>query len=255
MPSILYESPAPHVARITLNRPEALNALDFAAVEAFGAAVERAHADPDLHALILTGAGDRAFCAGGDLRELAGYVTEADARLVSAGMTAVLSRLEALPVPTIAALNGLSRGGGTETSLACDLRLMADTATMGWTQIGLAVTPGWGGGQRLLRLVGYSRAMELLLEGKVLAPPEALAHGLVNRVVPFSLLQAEALAWAVRIASRPPRTARAVKQILQAGLRLAPADAERFEADVFPPLWASPEHHALVAAFLNRQKE
>ena len=255
MQLVRFEKHSPSIALVTIDRPEVHNALNFLAIEQFAAAIERAHADPALRVLVLTGAGKRAFCAGGDLRELASYVTEADGRLVSAGMTAALDRLEALPVPTIAALNGLARGGGAEISLACDLRWMSSDATWGFTQANLGVTPGWGSGQRLLRTVGYSRALAWLLEARVLTSEEALANGVASKLLPPESLLPEVLAYAGRIASRPVSLLQGIKQVLRAGLDQSSEDAARTEREIFPPLWASDAHHAAVDRFLKRNTD
>lgn len=253
--TVTYQIPSPHVALITLNRPDALNAISFEMTGALSAAVDRAAADPDLRALILTGAGPRAFCAGGDLYELAGRTSEADGLEVSFRMTDVLRRLEMLPVPTLASVNGLARGGGAEIALACDLRYLAENASIGFTQIRLAVTPGWGGGQRLLRTVGYARALEWLLAGRVLTAEYALAAGLVQRVLPAAELLPAAVEWSMEIAAHPPEVVRGIKQVLRAGLALPPEEAAAAEHAVFPPLWAGSAHQEAVGRFLNRPRD
>lgn len=252
---VTYQTPFPHVVLITLNRPEALNAITSEMADALSAAVDRAAADPDLRALILTGAGPRAFCAGGDLYELADRTSEPDGFEISFRMTDVLRRLELLPVPTLAALNGLARGGGAEIALACDLRYLAENATVGFTQIRLAVTPGWGGGHRLLRTVGYARALDWLLAGRVLSAEQALAAGLVQRVLPEAELLPAAVTWAAEVAAQPPEVVRGIKQVLQAGLALPPEQAAAAEHAVFPPLWAGSAHQEAVSRFLNRPRD
>lgn len=243
--------PYPGVGLLLVNRPAVRNALDWEAMAAFAAAVEQAHATPDLRVLVVSGAG-RAFVAGGDLKVLAAYPEAADGRRLSAGMTRALARLEALPCPTLAAVNGPGRGGGSEIALACDLRVLAEDADLGFVQITQALTPSWGGGQRLLRLVGYSRALELLLEGQVLDAATAYALGLANRLAPPGRALEEALAWAQQIAARPPQTVRALKALLRGGFTLPPATAAALEQALFPPLWAHPDHHQAVQRFLQR---
>lgn len=255
MTEILYTPLSKYAAQLTINRPSVHNALNFETIARFSGAVERAHADPELRVLIVTGAGDRAFCSGGDLKELAHYMTEADGRKVSEGMMKALQRLEDLPVPTIAAINGLARGGGAEITLACDLRFMAAGATWGFTQVSLAVTPGWGSGQRLLRLVGYARAMDWLIEGRVLSAEEMLAAGVIQRVLPSPELLPVAQDVAHRIAGRPREVLKGIKKLLRAGITLPAEEADRVEAGVFPPLWAGEAHHAAVAQFLERRSD
>ena len=254
MTTIRYTQITSQVAEITLNRPNAHNALNFDAIERFGAAVERAHADPELRVLLVTGAGERAFCAGGDLKELADCITEEDGRKVSAGMTAALRRLEDLPVPTMAVINGLARGGGAEISLACDLRWMSAAATWGFTQVSLAVTPGWGSGQRLLRLVGYARSLTWMVDGRVLDAEEALANGIVQNVISHESLLPEARAWALTVSQKPREVLVGIKRLLRAGIALPPEEAAHIEAGIFPPLWAGTAHHQAVSDFLTRRR-
>ena len=251
MSMVEFHFPYPHVGVLEVRRPEVRNALNWEAMEAFREAVEQAHREPSLRVLVVTGRGN-AFIAGGDLKVLAHYPEEEHGRRLSAVMTKALARLEALPVPTIAALNGPARGGGSEVALACDLRVMAANADLGFVQIRQALTPGWGGGQRLLRLVGYSRAMEWLLLGKVLTAQEALSAGLANRVVPPGKALDEALSLAQEIADQPPQVVRAIKALLRAGMTLPPALAAAEEHRLFTPLWAEETHLQAVQAFLQR---
>ncbi len=251
---ITYHTPEPHLAILTINRPRVLNALSLAAIAEFAAAVEQAHAHPDLRALIVTGQGDKAFCAGGDLRELAAYTTEADGEFVTQGMTTALQRLEALPCPTIAAINGLARGGGAETALACDIRIMSENADIGMTQIALGLTPGWGSGQRLLRLVGYPRALEWLATGRIIPAAQAREYGLINHLVPKGQALPAARTLAREIAAHPPETVQTLKRILRAGLTQPAEQAAAYEQAQFPALWAADEHHQRVQKFINRKR-
>ncbi len=222
-------------------------------MEAFSAAIEKAHLISDLKALVLTGTGN-AFCSGGDLKELADYNTYADGRRLSEVMSAALKRLMALPFPTIAAMNGPARGGGAEIALACDLRVMAMDADLGLMHINIGITPAWGGGQRLLRLVGYSRALEWLATGRILSATEAMTHGLANRLAPMGEAMQEAMEMARMIASRPSTAVRAIKRILCAGISLSSAAAARIERSEFPTLWADEVHHQLVDKFFQRKR-
>ncbi len=251
MGSVALSFPSPRIGVLEVRRPEVRNALDWQAMAAFREAVEQAHRTEALRVLVVTGHG-KAFIAGGDLKVLAHHPTEEDGRRLSAWMTQALARLEALPVPTIAALNGPARGGGSEVALACDLRVMAANADLGFVQIRQALIPGWGGGQRLLRLVGYARALEWLLTGRVLSAEEALAVGLANRVTPPGKALEEALALAEEIAAQPPQTVRAIKAVLRAGVTLPPALAAAEEHRLFPLLWAAEAHLQAVQSFLRR---
>ena len=163
-----------NVALLTVDRPEVRNALNPGAMAEFAAAVERAHALPGLLALIVTGAG-KAFISGGDVAELRTVTTEADAEKMITLMGNALDRLAALPCLTIAAMEGPARGGGCEIALACDWRVAAEDADLGFVQIRLGITTGWGGASRLYRLVGYPCALDLLTLGRVLSAPEPIA--------------------------------------------------------------------------------
>ena len=240
------------IAIITFNRPRARNALTWSAMEAFRASVEQAHRTSDLRALIISGEGG-AFCAGGDLFELDGYPTHRDGTRLSSIMAEALDRLEALPVPTIAAIEGPALGGGAEIALACDVRIMADGAALGMMHVRLAITPAWGGGQRLIRLVGYARAIEWLAAGRVFAASEALQAGLANRAVERGRALAEALGLAQDFAGNDAQAVRAVKRIAQAAVRLPGMEAMRIERETFPDLWAAPAHLQASAAFVAKR--
>jgi enoyl-CoA hydratase/carnithine racemase len=169
-------------------------------------------------------------------------------------MAGTLDRLAALPIPVIVALEGATRGGGCEVALACDLRIAAQDATLAFAQIGMAVTPGWGGAERLFRLVGYARAMDLLLTGRALAADEALSLGLVNRVCPSGTALNEALQLAQSIAAGPPLAVRGVKDVLRGYLTLPAEQACAIERTTFGRLWASADHAEAASAFLNKRQ-
>lgn len=249
---LLFDRRPSGVALLTINRPRARNALDIATMQAFAAAVARLQADADLRAVVITGAGDHSFCSGGDLHELSTYDTEDRARYFSALMGDALLALESLPVPVFAAINGYALGGGAEVAVACDLRVADMHARMGFVHVRLAVTPGWGAGQRLLRLVGYSRAMQILLRGRVMHATELEALGLVNKVVPPGQALAHALQSAEHVAAMPPELPRSIKALLRAGLEQPYTQALATERDLFPPLWVSEAHDAAVQQFLDR---
>lgn len=252
--SVRLETPTKGIVRLVVDRPQTRNALDWLSLAQFSAAVEQLWETTGIRCLIVTGAG-QSFIAGGDLKVLHNFSQYEDGQRLSQEMTSALNRLEALPFPVIAAINGPARGGGAEIALACDLRLMADNADLGFVQIQLGLIPGWGAGQRLLRLVGYGRALEYLATGAVLSPAQALAAGLVNRLCPADALQAEALALAEQITSLDPQAVAAVKALLQAGTQLPAASAASFEQSLFAPLWAAEAHHQAVEKFLHRKKD
>lgn len=174
-------------ALITLNRPEALNALSFSIVEEIDAAISRAAAS-DARALLFTGAGERAFCAGADISELQSLPPHLFREQLRRGQT-VFARLSELPIPSFAAVNGLALGGGMELALACTFRVASPRAKLGLPEIKLGAVPGYGGTQRLPRLVGLGRALDIAMSGRFVDAEEALAIGLVNRVVEGDLME------------------------------------------------------------------
>lgn len=239
---------------ITFNRPEVLNALDIATMRQFAQIIHELSNDPEMRVLILTGAGKEAFSSGGDLNELKNVTTEAQALDFIEIMGNALLEMERLPIPVIGAINGYALGGGSEIALACDLRIVDEKVRLGFVQVRLAVTPGWGAGQRLLRLVGYSRAMEVLLRGHVMRAHEIESLGLVYKVVEPGLALDEALKLANSIAEMPPKLVKGIKAVLQAGRIQSYEDALQTERMIFPPLWASEEHQEAVEAAFKRQE-
>jgi enoyl-CoA hydratase len=241
------------VAVITIDRPRAKNAVDRATIERLSALVDDLAADADLRAVVLTGGGGT-FIAGGDLKDFLDLEDGAAGKRMSLRMQSVLARFEALEVPVIAAIEGLALGGGAEIAVACDLRIAGADARIGFKQVTLGIMVGWGGGQRLLRLVGRSRALRLLLTGVTLEAREALALGLVDDVVPAG----EALAAAVRlaqvIAGQPPAAVRATKRALHHGSEMPRAEAGRFEAECFATVWGSADHRDALDALLRRKR-
>ncbi|MFQ3648443.1 MAG: enoyl-CoA hydratase/isomerase family protein [Anaerolineae bacterium] len=251
-PILLHTAPN-GVATLTFNRPDTMNALNRAAMRHFAETIRQLERDPALRVLIVTGAGAKAFCSGGDLVELRDQPTEADARAMIDLMGDALLALERLPVPVIAAINGYALGGGSEIALACDLRIVDERARMGFVQINMALTPGWGAGQRLARLVGAPKALELLLDGQPLDAEALLALGLANEMTPHAQALAAAQRRAEAIAERPPQVVRAIKALLHAHRTLPYEAALQAERDLFPPLWAHPDHLQAVEAFFARQ--
>jgi len=238
------------ISVLEVSRPQVRNALDWDAMDAFAIAVEEAHGDMNLRALIVTAAGD-AFIAGGDLKALHSCSAEDDGWQLSRKMTNALRRLEMLPCPVIAAIKGPARGGGGEIALACDLRIVAENANLGFVQVALGLVPGWGGGQRLLRLVGYSRSLDWLATGRVLSAQEMLTHGLANRITPEEDVYSQSIELARSISKNPPEAVRAIKRLLRAGVSMPPATAEGIEQAEFPPLWASDTHLDAVRSWLQ----
>lgn len=188
---------------LTLNRPEVRNALNSKLLQELEVAIEEASLLEDLRVLLITGGGDRAFCAGADLKERL-TMSESEVRSFLSAIRRVLVKIEELPLPVIAAINGFALGGGTELALACDLRVAVADATLGLTETRFAIIPGAGGTQRLPRLIGIPLAKELIYTGRQLSAQEALAKGLVNRIAPRDKLMEVCLELAGEIAKAGP---------------------------------------------------
>jgi len=233
---ILFSIDDQGIATLTLDRPEARNALNFAAIDEFAQRVREMAAMPDLRALIITGAG-KAFCAGGDLKEHQAHGDRAGGTRVSSSMGDALNEMEQLPLITIAAINGPARGGGAELAMACDLRLIAEKASLAFVHASLGLIPGWGGGERLQRIVGTSRALEYISTARVISPQEALADGLVNAVLPGDLLMAEAGKLAAKIAENSWDSIAAIKRLFREYQRLSPLESRIRERETFIDLW------------------
>jgi enoyl-CoA hydratase len=239
------------IGQLTIHRPQVRNALNWAAMRAFAEAVEEAHSLSGLCALIVSGVG-KAFVSGGDLAELQHYPSREDGLRLATIMGDALARLEALPCPTIAAINGPARGGGAEIAMACDLRVMAEDADIGFVHARLGIVPAWGGGQRLMRVVGYARALELIATGRVLSAKEALALRLADFLSPIG--EALNAAWDVarQIAANPMEAVRAAKRFLRFGLTHPFHEALQAEREEFPPLWDTEFRRQAVQKFLSR---
>lgn len=255
-PSLRVDWPRPGTAVVTFDRPAVHNAMDWPTMAAFAAAVEALEAraaDPagGLRVVVLTGAGEDAFCSGGDQRALHTHLAHADGERLARVMGDALARLERLPVPVIAAVNGFALGGGSEIALACDLRVVDEAVRFGLVHLRLGLIPGWGGGQRLQRLVGYGRAVEMMLSARAYGAPELWSLGLAVEVAARGRALPAALAWADRLTAADPAAVRAVKELLQAGWERPYADALALERGLFPPLWAADAHVAAVRAFVD----
>jgi enoyl-CoA hydratase/carnithine racemase len=210
------------ILTLTLNRPAKLNAIDGAMLDALGAALGEIERDHEIRAVILTGAG-RAFCAGADIKEWTALSPLEFARSWSLRGHALFDRLAALPPPTIAAINGIAFGGGLELALCADIRIASEQARLGLPEVTIAALPGWGGTQRLPRLLGPGRAKHMILTGQPVDAARAEAWGLVSEVVPADTLPARARELAAQIAANAPLAVQASKRLIDAALPLAPA--------------------------------
>jgi enoyl-CoA hydratase len=241
------------VAFVSLDRPEKLNALTAEMLLELGRAFERIEQARDIRAVILKGAGDRAFSAGTDIGELAAMNIE-EARGASLRGQEVCDRIEGCKVPVIAAVNGLAAGGGFELALACHLRIASTGARFSLPETSLGVIPGYGGTQRLARVTGSGRALELMLTGAELSADEALRAGLVNATVAPEQLLSEAERLAREIAKLAPLAIRACLKAVTHGLTLPLAEGLELEAKLFSALFASEDVREGTRAFLEKRQ-
>jgi enoyl-CoA hydratase/carnithine racemase len=228
------------------------NSLTMALVRELQARVEAAGADRALRAVVLTGAGDKAFCAGADLKERA-RMTEEEVHGFHAAVREGFSGIERAPQPFIAALNGVALGGGLELALACDLRVAVEGAEVGLPEVGLGIIPGAGGTARLPRLVGVGRAKDLILTGRRVGAAEALAMGLVSRVAPAGRLMEEALALAGQVARNAPISLRQAKRAVDGGVGLSLDEALALENRLYQDCLASQDRVEALRAFAEKR--
>ena len=241
------------VATLTLNRPEALNAFNTEQLHLLRDALAEVAADPDIRVLVLTGAGERAFAAGADIREMAALSPEGGLAFGRLGH-AVTRAVETLPQPVIAAVNGYALGGGCELAIACDIRLASENAVFAQPEVSLGIPPGWGGSQRLPRLVGPGIAAEMILTGRRVAAAEALRIGLVNRVVPLPDLMPAAAELAATIAANGPVAVRAAKRLMALAFDGDPVVGLETECAVFGSVFGTPEQREGMGAFVEKRK-
>ena len=236
----------------TVDRPEKLNALDSEVLDGLAAAFDRAKSDDSVGALIVTGAGPKAFVAGADIGELS-TMTPVSGRLHALRGQAVFGRLERLGKPSIAAINGFALGGGCELALACTLRIAAENARLGQPEVKLGIIPGYGGSQRLARIVGEGRAMELCLTGEPITAAEAHRIGLVNRVVPPGGAVAAAKEMAAKILANAPLAVAFTMDAIHHGLDLPLAEGLELEATLFGVCASTADMREGMDAFLTKR--
>jgi enoyl-CoA hydratase/carnithine racemase len=240
-------------ALLTIDRPQAGNSISAEVTAALEGAVDALERDRDLVAIVITGAGDKFFSSGGDIKQYRELVTREQLQSAFARPRRLLDRLEALPVPVIAAVNGIALGGGAELMLACDVRFAAPAASIGFPYVGLGLIPGWHGAERLTRAIGYANAMHLLTTGEPVDAAEALRLGLVNRVCDASVVDA-ALALTEKLAEAAPLSLAATKRVLLASSHLPREEARRMAEDAFADLWLSEDHREAEAAFAAKRR-
>jgi enoyl-CoA hydratase/carnithine racemase len=244
------------VALLTLDHPK-VNALTDALLDRLGSAVDLAMADQQVKVIILTGAGQAAFAAGADIRQLAAFAAAGDrvgARAFIRRGQALFDKIENCQKPVIAAVNGVALGGGLELALACHIRILSEGAGLAAAESNLGLVPGWGGSQRLTRLMGPSRAVEWILTGDMISAKEALRLGLANRVVPPEQLLPAAWALGGKLAGKSKLTnAAAIREVIH-GMKLPPEAAMAYEAEQFVSLIGSHDAAEGLAAFLEKRQ-
>lgn len=249
---ILVESSG-QVRIITLNRPENMNALNLPTLEALASIVAKLQSDGSARVVVITGSGEKAFCSGADLKERFGLTPDQVRRFITT-IRDTFTAIEALPQPVIAAVNGLALGGGTELALASDLRVASELATLGLTEVKWAVIPAAGGTQRLPRLIGKGRAMEMILTGRRVGAAEALTIGLVNRVVPAGDLMAETIELAGRILEAGPIAVQQAKRAIHQGSETGLSAGLLLETAAYEKVIPTRDRLEGLAAFREKRK-
>jgi enoyl-CoA hydratase len=241
------------IATIAFNRPKALNALNAALLEELSHAVDTIKANPEIRVLVLTGAGDKAFVAGADIKELNG-LTSLQAKAVAMRGQGAIDKIAAMPIPVIAAVNGYALGGGTEIALACDFIYASDTASLGLPETNLGLIPGFGGTQRLARLIGPNQAKELIFTGKIIPAAQAKAMGLVNHVFAADELMEQVMSTARVLVDKGRVSLRAAKEAIDRGMDTDLATGLRFEQNAFALCMASEDAREGTEAFIEKRK-
>jgi enoyl-CoA hydratase len=242
------------VAIVTINRPRTLNALTYAAMAEIASVTEELGADPAVRAVVFTGAGDRAFVAGADINEVRAIASPEEGERKMRYGQGVFMGIERLPKPVVMAINGFALGAGLELAMAGDVRIAADSAKLGLPEINLGVFPGWGGTQRLPRLVGKGAGKLLVLTGEMVSAQEALRLGLVDRVVPAAELLPSALALAQMLAAKAPVALALALQAVNEGLEMDIDEGMALEARLWGQVTLTEDKAEGTAAFLEKRK-
>jgi enoyl-CoA hydratase len=237
---------------ITFNRPKVLNALNSALLEELSDALDAAAGDENIRVLVLTGAGEKAFVAGADIKELAGLNPLQAKQFAHQGQS-VINKIVGLPIPVIAAVNGYALGGGLEIALACDFIYASENAALGLPETTLGLIPGFGGTQRLPRLIGPNQAKELIYTGKIVPAAEALILGLVNRIDPPENLKAAVMKTAQIMAAKGRISLRAAKETINSGLDTSLGTGLKIEQDAFAICMASEDSREGTRAFIEKR--
>ena len=243
-----------HVATITINRPKALNALSTAVLTDLNAALDEVAADQDVYALIITGAGEKSFVAGADIAEMKDKSVEEAAEYGKFG-NAVFRKIETFRCPVIAAVNGFALGGGCELAMSCDIRVASENAVFGQPEVGLGITPGFGGTQRLARLVGAGIAKEMIYTARNIKADRAAQIGLVNKVVAAEELSATVMKMAQGIAKNAPIAVAYAKKAINKGLQTDIDSGIAIEVEEFSNCFATEDQTYGMTCFLEKVKE
>jgi enoyl-CoA hydratase len=241
------------IATITFNRPEVLNALNKESLQEFSTALDQVDLDEDIRVLVLTGAGVKSFVAGADITEFLKF-NVLKAKIFAQMGHGLINRLQELPIPVIAAVNGFALGGGCEIVLGCDFIYAAENAMFGLPEINLGIIPGFGGTQRLPGLINRNMAKEMIFTGKMISAAEAHGAGLVNMVCPQDQLMAEVMKTAATLASKGKASLRAAKQAINSGMDVDLRTGCRIEIDAFAICLSSSDAKEGISAFLEKRK-
>ena len=241
------------IATITFNRPKALNAMNSETMSELRDAVLKCRDDESVKVIILTGSGDKAFVAGADISQMQAMEPREALLFMELGHD-TLRLLETASTPSIAAVNGFALGGGTEISIACDMRFASETARFGQPEILIGLIPGWGGTQRLARLIGMGRAKELVLSGEQITASRAYEIGLVNRIYPADTLMEETKKFAAKLAGMPPFAVKMAKHSMNFGYDLALDNANRLEVECCAQCFSTRDQKEGMKAFLEKRK-
>ncbi len=251
---LLKKEPELRIGWLILNRPDKLNTFNEQLAMDLENGFREIEGDKDVRVLIITGAGEKAFSAGADLSEFSSGVTPIRGQFLSSKGHELFSMIEKLPQPVIAAINGYAFGGGCEIALACDFRLAAESAKIGLTEVGLSLLPGWGGTQRMPRLIGLAKAREAIMFAKRYSAREALEIGLVDKVYPNESFEEEVRSFAKTLAEQSPIALKLVKQCLNYATQVPLEIGLAYEAQAFGKLFSTKDLFEGISAFLQKRK-
>ena len=251
MTNVLLEKKG-NIAVATINRPKALNALNSQVLEDLDELIALVNADEEIRALVLTGAGEKAFVAGADIGEMS-TLTPAEGEAFGKKGNDIFRKLETMPIPVIAAINGFALGGGCELSMSCDIRICSDTAVFGQPEVGLGITPGFSGTQRLPRRVGVAKAKELLFSGRMITAAEAEKIGLVNAVYPAEELMNATMEMAKSFTKNAPVAIKYVKASVDRGMQMDIDGGIALENELYAMCFATEDCKEGLTAFLEKR--